>query len=259
MKSFLFVIALLLVSVSLFAETGDWANTKSTHFIVYYKNAPDNFIKQLTDGAEGYYNSITSELGFVRYDFWLWDQRAMIYIYDDAKTYQIATGQPAWSGGCAFIEEKKICTFADAKRLDFFDTTLPHELGHIIFREFVGFDNYAVPSWLAEGVASYHQKTKYSDADRIVRASINTGSFIDLERLSGLYPQSMAENQVTLFYMESVSIIDYLLKRFGKENFALFCQNLRDKKDLKSALAYVYSFGSIQELEQAWKKYLING
>jgi hypothetical protein len=256
MKLSLFVIALLFVSVSVFAETDDWANTKSTHFIVYYKNASNNLIGQLTDRAEGYYNSIASELGFMRYDFWLWDQRAKIYIYDDSRAYQSATGQPSWSAGSAIAKEKIIYTFPGAK--GFFDAVLPHELGHIIFREFVGFNNYAVPLWLDEGAASYHQKLKYSMADKIVRESINAGNFIDLERLSGLNLHSLAEDQVSLFYMESVSIIDYLLKKFGRENFAFFCQNLRDKKDLRSSLAYVYSFGSVQELEQAWKKYLIN-
>jgi len=257
MKTSIIILVVFFVSVSVFAETDNWSNAKSTHFIVYYKNAPDNFIEQLTEKAEVYYNSIASDLGFVRYDFWLWDQRAKIYVYDDARTYQIASGQPAWSAGSAIAKEKTICTFTDAT--GFFDAVLPHELGHIIFREFVGFDNYAVPLWLDEGVASYHQEIKYSVADKIVRESINTGNFINLELLSGLNPQSTHEQRASLFYMEAMSIIDYLIKNFGKENFVLFCQNLRDKKDLGSSVAYVYSLGSIQELEQAWKKYLING
>lgn len=256
MKVPILILVIFFASALVFAETDNWSNSKSLHFIIYYKNDPDDFIRRLTETAEGYYNSIASDLGFIRYDFWLWDERAKIYIYDDAKAYQVASGQPAWSQGAAIAKEKIICTFTDAK--GFFDSVLPHELGHIIFREFVGFDNYAVPIWLDEGAASYHQKTKFSMADKIVRESINAGTFISLELLTGLDPRSMQKESVSLFYMEAVSVIDYLIKRFGRENFVLFCQNLRDKKDLRSALAYVYSLCSIQELEQNWKKYLKN-
>jgi hypothetical protein len=84
------------------------------------------------NAAEEYYRSITNELGFTRFNNWLWEDRASIYIYDDSQEYIAATKQPSWSAGLAAYREKKITTYlADA---GFFDTLLPHELGHIIFR-----------------------------------------------------------------------------------------------------------------------------
>lgn len=77
------------------ANTDDWPIEKSTHFIVYYKNAPGDFIQQLIEKSEYYYDKIADGLGFRRFDFWLWDNRAKIYIHDDAKAYQVATNQPS--------------------------------------------------------------------------------------------------------------------------------------------------------------------
>jgi len=77
------------------ANTDDWSIEKSTHFIVYYKNAPGDFIQQLIEKSEYYYDKIADGLGFRRFDFWLWDNRAKIYIHDDAKAYQVATNQPS--------------------------------------------------------------------------------------------------------------------------------------------------------------------
>jgi hypothetical protein len=78
-----------------FAGASDeWKQEKSTHFIVCYKNAPEQFIKNLTDRAEEYYNKIADDLGFRRFNFWLWDNRAKIYIHDNKEAYQAATGQP---------------------------------------------------------------------------------------------------------------------------------------------------------------------
>ncbi len=242
---------------SAFADTNDWSIEKSTHFIIYYKNAPGDFIQQLIEKSEYYYDKIADDLGFRRFDFWLWDNRAKIYIHDDSKGYQVATHQPSWSSGCAILREKVIHTFPYAK--GFFETILPHEMGHIIFREFVGFDNQAVPIWLDEGVASYQENLVYSRAHELVREAITTNKFINLAKLSEINPLLMKDDEsVYLFYAESVSIIDYLVKEYGKDNFILFCQNLRDKTDLERAISYVYPFRNIQELDVTWKKYLKN-
>jgi len=258
MRKYILALTIFVLSLSLvFAAGNDWQITKSTHFIVYYKNAPQDFIERLIEEAEDYYNKIAENLGFRRYNFWLWDNRAKIYIYDDSESYQVATGQPAWSAGCASIKDKIIQTFPYAK--GFFDTTLPHELGHIVFREFVGFNNSAIPIWLDEGVASYQENLKYSMANKIVREAIQNNRFIDLEKLSQLNPQFVVNTElVNLFYAESISIIDYLVKEFGQDNFILFCRNLRDKKDLQAAISDVYPFKNIKELNQAWQIYLEN-
>ena len=232
-----------------------WKNTNSTHFIIYYKNAPDDFVNEVMDKSEGYYDKIADDLGFRRFDFWLWDNRAKIYIYDNSQDYQQATGQPSWSSGCAYPKQKIIHTFPYAKK--FFDTILPHEMGHIIFREFVGFDNSAIPVWLDEGVACYAQPSQFSQANEIIKEGMQNNRFISLKGLSKLEPQSMVDPYlVSLFYAESVSIVDYLVKKSGQDTFILFCQLLRDKKDLEKALSSSYNFSGISELDQEWQRHL---
>lgn len=236
----------------------EWNIAKSTHFIVYYKNAPEDFISQLIDKSEDYYNGIADNLGFRRYNFWLWDNRAKIYIHADANSYQALTGQPAWSSGCAQVKEKIIHTFPYAK--GFFDRILPHEIGHIIFREFVGFDNRALPLWLDEGVASYQENLPRKPViKKIIREAVEEKKFLDLESLSRFNPHSTADNElVNLFYVEAVSLVDYLVSDFGTDKFVHFCQALRDKKNLEESLASTYSFRNSAELDESWQRYLRN-
>lgn len=251
-----YILGLLSVfAVASFALAADWNTDKSTHFIIYYKNAPDRFLDELIDQAEGYYNKIADDLGFRRYNFWLWDNRAKIYIYDNAQDYQIATGKPSWSSGCAYPREKVIHTFPYAK--NFFNTILPHEMGHIIFREFVGFDNPAIPVWLEEGVASYQQDLRFSTAGIMIKEALAKNRFIPLKKLAELDPLSMTDTElVNLFYAESVSILDYLVKEFGQDRFMLFCQGLRDKQNLEKALLLAYPFKNIEELDKEWCRHL---
>ena len=255
-KSIFCILAILLLYNSALSQGSDnWNNKKSTHFIVYFKNAPEDFIDKVLGRSEDYYNRIAENLGFMRFDFWLWDNRAKIYIYNDDKDYRQATGQPNWSYGFAVAEEKVIRAFPYAK--DFFDTILPHEMGHIIFREFVGFNNHAVPIWLDEGVAYYQENAKFSSPGLLIKRSLSQGRFINLQGLFHLNPQLMQDDEsVNLFYAEAVSIVDYLIREFGKDNFVLFCQTLRDRKNLESAIRSNYPFNNIQELDEAWQKYL---
>lgn len=67
---------------------------------------------------------------------------------------------------------------------------------------------------------------------------------------------SQDAESVSLYYAEASSIVDYLIKEFGRDSFVLFCQNLRDKKNLERALASSYPFSNLKNLDEAWQKYL---
>jgi hypothetical protein len=248
----------LLISLSCiyaFATVEDWNVNKSTHFIVYYRDGFDDFAEKVIDKAEKLYNQIADYLGFRRYNFWLWDDRAKIFIYQDAAQYRLATGQPDWSLGCVSMKEKVISTYPFAG--NFLDTVMPHEMGHIIFREFVGFDNPHVPLWLDEGVAGYQEPLRRFSTGRIVRVALREGKFIDIKELGRFNPHACSDAKlVDIFYAEAISIVDYLIKNFGRDKFVRFCQELRDGTTLEQSLRRVYNFNSLKELSEFWLKYL---
>ncbi len=250
MKSLIlvFLIILTFFGLAISQDSPKWNEVRSTHFIVYYQNAKQQFIDELITRQEEYYERIADDLGFRRFDFWLWENRAKVYISDDAKGYQEFTKQPAWSLGAAIPQDKIIYAYPEAG--NFFERTLPHELGHIIFREFVGFYNPAVPLWLDEGVALYLERGVKGEAwNRLIKEAVKKGTFLESEQLSKFNPHGAGDNeQVSLFYAESAVMVDYLIKEFGKDKFVLFCQNLRDKKDLARAFVSVYPFSNTKEL-----------
>jgi len=235
-----------------------WNEEKSGHFIIYYKNAPGDFISLLAEKAEDYYDTITQELGFARFDFWTWDARAQIYVFDSSEDYRRVTGQPSWSAGAVAVEQKIISTYAFAR--GFTEAMLPHEIGHIIFREFVGFRNPAVPLWLDEGVAAYREKERYSTAKEFLRGKKAKGGFYSLEQLSAIKKaQGLDQQSAQVFYNESFSLVDFLISDHGSRAFVIFCRNLRDKEDLKEAVASSYPFKSLEEMEEGWLDYLEKG
>ena len=140
LKRILCIIFLLLfVAINpVFAEDdSEWEVYKAKHFFIYYQDTPIEFIKNVEQMAELLYEDVADQLGFRRYEGWTWDDRAKIYIYDDQEHYIKSRRAYKWSHGVASPKDKVIRSFpADS---GFFDTLLPHEIGHIIFREFIGF------------------------------------------------------------------------------------------------------------------------
>jgi hypothetical protein len=255
MKLLQLLVIFLFLPLVVFADNQQWRIFKSTHFFIFYKSAKESQLNALAQRAEEYYDKITVDLGFNRFNFWTWDNRAKIYLFDSQEDYRKLTGDPHWSAGQAQVDNKLIQTFITAK--GFLDNVLPHEMAHIIFREMVGFNNPSVPLWLEEGVASYQEQNNFFVKSDLAN-EIKQGGFLDLDSLSRFNAASLKQQaDVRLFYLESYSLVKYLIVTFGKDRFVLFCQNLRDKKNLSRALTATYSFNGLADFESSWKAYIL--
>jgi len=253
----IFVIFVAVAFMNTTVHAAEWKEYKRQHFIIYYKKAPFDFVETVARAAEQYYVEITRNLGFTRYKGWSWDDRAKIYIHNDADDYVQAGRQAGWSQGTASPREKIIRTFPSAH--GFFDSTLPHELGHIIFREFVGF-KAQVPVWFEEGVAMYQEKAKRWGAHDKVRKAIEEGTFKPLKELSiTRLRHGTNMDLITLFYAESASVVNFMINEMGDQRFVHLCRKLKDGKPFSWAIDEVYSrLENVDDLNDAWVKYLTN-
>ena len=258
MKLRLFSLLVILMLCLTAPATADekWKEHKGQHFIIYYKDAPESFINSVESMGEHYYQEITENLGFTRYKNWSWEDRAKIYIYQDDEDYINHSRQARWSHGAALARAKTIRTFPTAA--GFFDSTLPHELGHIIFREFVGYKSFDVPNWIEEGVAMNQEKAKRFGADKKVRQALDKGTFIPLSQLSktALYSNSDKE-LVELFYAESASIVNFMINELGEYKFVNLCREFQDGHRFNDALHNAYfRFRNTDDLNKTWVDYL---
>lgn len=256
-KSAIFVCVIMLLAAARPAAAEEWKEHLTRHFRIFHKSAPMGFVKNVESAAERLYEEIARDLGFTRYRGWAFDERAKIYIYEDQEDF-IASAQAAnWSHGYASVREKTVRTFPSAH--GFFDSLLPHELGHIIFREFVG-PYINVPGWFEEGVAMYQEKGKRWGANQAVRTAIADGKFIPLNELSLMnLAYNTDKDLVTLFYAESASVVYYLITEFGDYKFVRLCRKLKEKKSFEQALMETYPmFNSLEDLNRRWKAYVEN-
>jgi len=251
----IFVLLGFLGQVNLAYAQEKWLESRSRHFVVYSKQAPADFIQNVVQTAERYYEEITRNLGFTRYAPWGAANQLMIYIYDDQEDYLASGQQQDWSHAVTLYRQKEIRTFPSD--YGFFDSILPHELGHIIFREFVG-DNPSIPLWLDEGVAMFQEKAKRWGAHKIVQRSLRDSSFMPLEQLSqARVGKETPRPVIELFYAESASVVYYMISDLGQQRFVNLCRRLQEGMDFWQAMRKIYPrFRTLGDLNTAWKGYL---
>lgn len=270
--------ALLLVAPA-YSRAAQWQELSGDHFIVYF-TGNEKFAKDVLERAEVYYRHIASDIGYPRYsEFWTWDKRVKIYIYPDHASFLAASGQPEWSQGMADYGKKQIVSYAWSQ--GFTESLLPHEMAHLIFRDFVGFKG-EVPLWLDEGVAQWAEIQKRAYLKAASRERYREDAFLSIEDMMRLdirrmpaqdriYIRSVPmkngergvlflspENLISTYYLQSASLIGFLIERYGSERFASFCRELRDGKKLEEALRFAYpdSLRSLEEFERKWRDYL---
>ena len=179
----------------------------------------------------------------------------------------------------ADYQEKQIVSYAWSK--GFLDSLLPHEMAHLIFRDFVGFTG-EIPLWLDEGVAQWAEEAKRPQMEKIAKNSFRQGKMLlvddlmklDIRRLKDIHKVYIrptltrkgkqgilfltADSLVNAYYLGSVSLVGFLIEKYGSQKFAIFCRQLRDGKSVEEALRFAYpaqirDFGS---LEDKWREYL---
>lgn len=239
-----------------YARSDDqWRIEESRHFNIYYRNAPKAFVKTVEESAEEYYSEVTQNLGFHRAQNWVFDRRATIYIFDDRDDYVNRSGQYAWSAGSASTRMKTIRTYPASH--GFFDSVLPHELGHIIFREYIGYRS-RIPLWFEEGVAMYQEKARRYGATAEVKKAIKQGTFMTVEELTSIHlTNESPQETIELFYAEAASLFNFIMKNIGNLRFARLCRDFQDGGDFEQALERVYPrFRSLEQLNDLWVRSL---
>ena len=154
---------------------------------------------------------------------------------------------PDWAAGIAYPYIGVVVLRQAAERggeIDL-DTTLVHELSHIVFRQAT--KGKPVPKWFVEGIAIYHSEDFSLERARLLMTAAATGRLYSLAELT----HGFRGGDISLAYAQSFEFVNYLVGEFGQRKMNAFVRRLAEGKDFDSAL--VESFGKrLDELEKEW-------
>ena len=136
------------------------------------------------------------------------------------------------------------------------DSVLPHEVNHTIFACHF---RRPLPRWADEGAATIVEHESEKKRQRLLnRQVMGTNKRIPLRHLLSMkeYPSEM--QQVLTLYAEGYSLADFLLQRGGKKRYLMFLEDAH-KNGWDEAIAKLYKYKNVEELEQGWGKWIIAG
>lgn len=189
-----------------------------------------------------------------------WSAPCDIVVHETTAAYVAALGPGSdQSSGCASFEieqgkvvRRRIDLRATAS--DWFDSSLPHELTHVILAD--RFTRNRIPRWADEGMAILVEPPEKQRRRRdALERSLTERKGFTARELTGMLDYPAADRREA-FYGESASLVAFLMERESPERFLEFLELAATGKRL-DALKEVYGFSDWQSLETAWRPRLM--
>jgi len=246
-----FVFFLIIFSSHAYAQNAK--ELRSEHFIITYPSDAEGYVYKIKDDAEYFYRKITQEFGLIRDKLWSWDERTRILIAKDKDEYLKNFSCPSWSTACVDYRSRIIYTYPMQKD---FSSILLHELTHIIFREYIGYNQ--MPLWLDEGMATYLEFRDTAQCRILVATTkklIEGNKYIKFKDINSMY-SIKSDVDTSLFYTQSFSMVYFLKERFGRDDFAEFLSALHSGSTVDEALSKAFRvIENTESFELYWKKF----
>ncbi|MBN1917888.1 MAG: hypothetical protein JW889_08270 [Verrucomicrobia bacterium] len=235
-----------------YAAREKWIDLETANCIVYYRN--NDQAKLVAKRVEDTLARVSSQLEVTRLD-WHKD-KCKVFVFDDPVAWrEFVTKSGAsteWADGFAYGPLREIYLHA-GDTTAMLDCVLPHELTHIVHREVVRDDTF-LPLWLLEGLACANEFSGKETRYTLVRGAQASARLIPLTQLTAYrsYPRGA---KVDLFYAESLTVVEFILDRFGHEGLAELHKRLRRETEFDKLVKRVFKM-DVEDFERQWLEYI---
>lgn len=175
-----------------------------------------------------------------------------IYVYpnyDDLR--EAILYESSWVGGAAFPEENIVIMGASGSDSGWDESTVIHELTHVLVGHLTFSCLSYVPQWLNEGLAVYSEGPLDPQYKEPLDQAIQEDTLLSVRSISGAFTE--VASKVDLSYAESYSITSFLIEAYGRDKMTALLIALRDGMSVDDALQQTYGF-DIDGLEDAWRE-----
>jgi hypothetical protein len=242
------------VARSLLAK-GSWKNRQTEHFIIYYEDLMQS--KIVADRCEYYYEKISYDLDYDKLIHWPQKCEVFIVSSEDKWEEYMQRFVQRFDHVGGFVPrtgEKEV--YLCALSMPYLSVTFPHELTHLIFREFA--QDEVIPLWLNEGLAMY-ESGLIGYADEMLRDKVKAAKHIPLKEFVEMRDYPKTKEEAKLYYAQAEKTVELLITQHGRQNFSRFCKLLLSGQSFTRALklVYGYKYYNHNEFKRAWIKYVL--
>jgi hypothetical protein len=130
------------------------------------------------------------------------------------------------------------------------DITIAHELTHVVVGLAIEDRLNDIPAWLNEGLAMYNEGKLRNSNAQALKKGIRENKLLSVRSLTALTGNP---DEINLFYGEVYSVVDFLLKTYGKEKMSELLKVFKEGALTDDALMEVYGFDQ-DEMDAQWRE-----
>jgi hypothetical protein len=225
----------------------DWSLAETPNFRIFHKH-DKKLVEQVARVVER--SRVSAYAKWVGGEEEIWKPKCYLYLDNaEAGTSKLLHDARGYAkrGGLGFSTRRYVRV--RAKDTGLLDSVLPHEITHaVLFGEFGEQD---APPWAHEGMAGLAQSR--ADQEQFTNTLLRARRKRELFSVAKLMElEEYPEDDVALYYAQSVSLVEFLTADKGPREFIQF---LRDaiRKGTEAALRQHYNFENYADLERHWK------
>ncbi|MBI4789624.1 MAG: hypothetical protein HY782_21550 [Chloroflexi bacterium] len=228
-----------------------WQKLSNDKLVLYWYAGGDAFGKALFDKGVETMQFLEKDIGVSV------DRQIQILIYGDRASFRsaLSDGAQEWTGGQAFPDYGIVVINIEPNNLDWGKDAAAHELAHQVLHQKVKgpLGDFSLPKWMDEGLAVYYENPGKLDSQfsTPVRRAIQNDTLIPLRSLNSNFPADPAA--ANLSYGESWSVVDFIIRQYGKDKVAQMLQEFKAGAFYDDVLRKVLGV-DIDGLETEWRK-----
>lgn len=227
-------------------DNHDWQSTAGERVDLFWYGSDEDDARDLQVAADEAVMRLEEEIGVSV------DRRASVYVYNSERDMDKALSQRSEAFddrvltlGVKVDEDTLLLlgTHRDAR------LTLAHELCHIVVG--IATDNpYAdLPRWLDEGLAMYAEGQLPPDNRQAFERAIDRDELLSIRSMTSY---SGRPELVDLYYGEVYSVVDFMLREYGRDKMRELLDVFSEGARQEEALLQVYHLG-LDELDSRWR------
>ncbi len=221
-----------------------WESLSQGSVTLYWYQGSQTFAEGLMDTAQAALEMLATDTGASL------QRPAKIYIYATHEDLLGALIYPQeWTGGVAFTRFGIVAIGISPDNLAWGKRTVAHELAHLVTYQMTYNPYGDLPTWLNEGLSMYAEGDLTRGEKAILDDAIGNDKLVSVRSLSSSFP---ARGEITLHYVESYSLVNFLIDTQGREKMLQLLGAFKQGKSYDDALLEVYGFDT-DGLEGAWR------
>jgi hypothetical protein len=212
-----------------------WKTLTEGKVTLYWYDGAQSFAQELMQATQSALTHLSESTGAYIKD------AVRLYIYANSTDLRGSMIFPQdWSGGVAFTRYGCIAIGISSSNIDWGKRAIAHELTHLITEQMTLNPYNDTPTWLDEGLAMYNEGPMQLTFTNNLNLAIQENRLISVRSLSSPFSAYSSISYVS--YAESYSIVDYLIRNYGKDKMSALLDTFRQGSTYDGALKKVYGF-----------------